>query len=299
LAATQASEALSAFGTCQPSRGQDLPKHLLSTSLFGHTAIEEILPIARELGMTALDVWPKVHGSQREQLAEIGEERFNELLSNSGCKLDCLTQYPLGPFGLGQEMRLAKRLGCGTIVTGSGGPKGLKGDELKRAVEDFAERMKPHLEVAQECGVTIAIENHASSLLDSPESMRWLFEMRASDRLGIAFAPYHLPQDESLLQQLIRDVLPSIQVFYAWQHGKGCMQAQEKQDERLQLPGRGSLDFGPLFSELRKGGYSHWVEVFMHPFPRGIPIDEDLASVGELLRECKSYVDRVWHTAGV
>jgi len=273
------------------------PKHLLSSSLFGYSRLEEILPIAKRLGINSLDIWPKVHGNQREQLAEMGEDKFVELLSNNGCRLDCLTQYPLGPFGLADEMRLAKRLGCQTIVTGSGGPKGLQGDELKASMREFVEKLKPHLELAHKTGVRIAIENHANSLLDSPDSMRWLCEMRPSDRLGIAFAPYHLPQNQELLSKLVRDVLPCIEVFYAWQHGKGCMQAQPKHDERLQLPGRGSLDFLPLFRELRRGNYNRWVEVFMHPFPRGIPIAEEMPEVFELLSEAKSYVDRTWNAA--
>jgi len=272
-------------------------KHLLSSSLFGYSRLEEILPIAKRLGINSLDIWPKVHGNQREQLAEMGEDKFVELLSNNGCRLDCLTQYPLGPFGLADEMRLAKRLGCQTIVTGSGGPKGLQGDELKASIREFVEKLKPHLELAHKTGVRIAIENHANSLLDSPESMRWLCEMRPSDRLGIAFAPYHLSQNQELLSKLVRDVLPCIEVFYAWQHGKGSMQAQPKHDERLQLPGRGSLDFLPLFRELRRGNYNRWVEVFMHPFPRGIPIAEEMPEVFELLSEAKSYVDRTWNAA--
>ena len=57
------------------------PKHLLSSSLFGYTELDKILPIAKRLGITSLDVWPKVHGNQREQLNEMGEEKFVELLS--------------------------------------------------------------------------------------------------------------------------------------------------------------------------------------------------------------------------
>ena len=57
-------------------------------------------------------------------------------------------------------MRLAQRFGCRTIVTGGRGPVGLKGSELKAGVTGFVEKMKPHLAVAEETGVTIAIENH-------------------------------------------------------------------------------------------------------------------------------------------
>jgi sugar phosphate isomerase/epimerase len=226
----------------------------------------------------------------------MGEAKFAELLASHECKLECLTQYPLGPFGLGEEMRLAKRLGCGTIVTGSGGPKGLTGEELKQSLRQWAEKMKPHLELAHQCDVTIAIENHANSLLDSPDSIRWFQDFRPSERLAIAFAPYHLPQDEAMLSALIGDVLPSIEVFYAWQHGKGCMQAQPKEDEQLQLPGRGNLDFTPLLAQLKKGAYRRWTEVFMHPFPRGVPIAERLDQVTELLAASKAYVDQTWNS---
>jgi len=296
-AASLASNSAASLQANETVSQQSAPRHLLSSSLFGYSNLSDILPVAKRLGIQAIDVWPKVHGNQREQLTQMGEAKFAELLASHECKLECLTQYPLGPFGLGEEMRLAKRLGCGTIVTGSGGPKGLVGEELKQSLRQWAEKMKPHLEVAQECDVTIAIENHASSLLDSPDSIRWFQDFRPSERLAIAFAPYHLPQDEAMLSALIGDVLPSIEVFYAWQHGKGCMQAQPKEDEQLQLPGRGSLDFAPLLAQLKKGTYRRWTEVFMHPFPRGVPIAERLDQVTELLADSKAYVDQTWNSA--
>lgn len=296
-AASLASNSAASLQANETVSQQSAPRHLLSSSLFGYSNLSDILPVAKRLGIQAIDVWPKVHGNQREQLTQMGEAKFAELLASHECKLECLTQYPLGPFGLGEEMRLAKRLGCGTIVTGSGGPKGLAGEELKQSLRQWAEKMKPHLEVAQECDVTIAIENHASSLLDSPDSIRWFQDFRPSERLAIAFAPYHLPHDEAMLSALIGDVLPSIEVFYAWQHGKGCMQAQPKEDEQLQLPGRGSLDFAPLLAQLKKGTYRRWTEVFMHPFPRGVPIAERLDQVTELLAASKAYVDQTWNSA--
>lgn len=86
--------------------------------------------------------------------------------------LGCITQYPLGPFGLQDEMRFSKRMGCRTIVTGARGPKNLTGNDLKLAVKDFGEKMKPHLKVAEEMNVTVAIENPENSLINSPDSMK-------------------------------------------------------------------------------------------------------------------------------
>ena len=247
-------------------------KYMLGSCMYGYTDLQEIVPEVKKAGATAIDLWPKVHGNQREQLDKMGEERFVELLEKYGIQLGCITQYKLGPFGLRDEMRLAKKLGGSTIVTGAVGPKGLKGLELKSAVAAFIEKMKPHLEIAEASGVTIAIENHANSLIESPESMRYLAELRTSKKLAIAFAPYHLPQEADALSGLIRDLGNSIEVFYAWQHGMGCMKKLPKKQELLQMPGRGSLNFKPLIVALEEIDYRGWFEIFMHPFPRGIPI---------------------------
>jgi len=267
-------------------------RYVLASCLYGYADLRTILPEVRKTGADAIDIWPKVHGSQREQLDEMGEDRFAALLKTHGVRLACITQYKLGPFALQDEMRLAARLGCRTIVTGAGGPKNLKGTELKAAVREFIEKMKPHLVVAEETGVTIAIENHAASLVESPDSMRWLAEMRPTSRLAIAFAPYHLPQDARLLAGLIRDLRGRIEVFYAWQHGMGCMQKLPKEQELLQMPGRGPLNFAPLLAALRDIDFRGNTEIFMHPVPRGDPILDSPAAVTAEIHRAREYLER-------
>lgn len=265
-------------------------KYILGSCMYGYTAISEILPEVSKVGAGAIDLWPMPHGNQREQLDEMGESRFAQLLEQHGVSLGCITQYKLGPFGLGDEMRLAKRLNCQTIVTGGAGPKGLKGTELKAAIAEFAEKMKPHLAVAEETGVNIAIENHGNNLIESPDSLKWLRELRSSDRLRIALAPYHLEQDTRDLATLIRDLGDSLEVFYAWQHGKGCMEKLPKEEELLQMPGRGDLDFGPLLDALQEINYTGWTEIFMHPVPRGIPILDSTEAVTDEINRSRQYL---------
>lgn len=269
------------------------PNYLLGSCMYGYMQLDEILPETRRVGAKAIDIWPKVHGNQREQLGELGEEKFMQMLKQHDVTLGCITQYPLGPLGLQNEMRLASRLGCETIVTGSVGPKDRTGSELKRAVSEFCEKMKPHLDIAEETGVTIAIENHANSLIDSPDSLKWLAELAHNEKLGIALAPYHLPQDDNLLADLIRTLGSAIQVFYAWQHGMGCMEKLPKEQELLQLPGRGSLDFAPLISALKEIQYSGWTEIFMHPVPRGISIHETAAEVSAEINRSRDYLSKL------
>ena len=266
------------------------PRYILGSCMYGYTKLAEILPEVRKIGATAIDIWPKVHGNQREQLDEMGEDKFAALLKQHKVTLGCITQYKLGPFGLQKEMRLAKRLGCQTIITGGSGPRNLQGKALKAAVAAFVEKMKPHIAVAEETGVTIAIENHGNNLIDSPDSLKWLVELRPSKHLAVALAPYHLPQDEKLLANLIRSLGKGIAMFYAWQHGMGCSKKLPKAQELLQMPGRGDLDFTPLLKALGDIKYAGWTEIFMHPVPRGIPILKTTKAVTAEINRSRKYL---------
>jgi sugar phosphate isomerase/epimerase len=285
-AATMAPLAAKALASAEPFRLH----YVLASCMYGYTDVRKILPEVKKTGADAIDIWPKVHGSQREQLDEMGEAQFAALLKQHDVKLGCITQYKLGPFALKDEMHLAKRLGCRTIVTGCVGPKGLKGDALKAAIKGFVEKMKPHLAVAEETGVTIAIENHANNPMESPDGMKWLVEFCPTPRLAVAFAPYHLPQDTKLLSDLIRALGGRIAVFYAWQHGHGCMKKLPKDEELLQMPGRGPLDFLPLLKALKNTNFKGNTEIFMHPVPRGIPILEPTSAATAEINRARKYL---------
>lgn len=267
-------------------------RYLLGSCLYGYMDLGSILPEVAKAGAAALDIWPKVHGSQREQLDDLGEERFAALLARHDVKLGCITQYRLGPFRLGDELKMAARLGCQTVVTGGEGPKGLTGDALKEAVRAFVEKLRPTLDAASEAGVTVAIENHGNNLIESPDAMKWLVEFRPSPCLGVALAPYHLPQDAQALAALIRALGDGLAVFYAWQYGEGCMTRMPKERELLQMPGRGPLDFKPLLAALREIRFSGWTEIFMHSTPRGTAILDLPAEVTAEVNRARAYLEQ-------
>ena len=273
------------------SRKKDFSlRYILGSCMYGYMDLATILPEVSDIGATAIDIWSKVHGNQREQLEEMGEESFFRLLKQHHVELGCITAFKLGPFNLQGELRMGARLGCRTMVTGSVGPKGLTGSELKSEVKVFVEKMKPQLDVADQTGITIAIENHGNSLIYSPDSLKWMVELRPSQHLGVALAPYHLPQDEKLLSDLIRSLGDSIELFYAWQYGMGCMQKLPKDQELMQMPGRGTLDFIPLLAALRDVNYKGWTEIFMHPTPRGIPILDKAPAVTQEINRARDYL---------
>jgi sugar phosphate isomerase/epimerase len=206
-------------------------------------------------------------------------------------KLEVSTRYDLGPFKLQDEFAVLKKFGGSIIVTGGKGKAGLTGEELKKAVKQFAEELKPHLVKAGEHGITIAIENHGKNLIESPDSIKWLAEFGGDLPLGIDLAPYHLPQDPELLAGLIRTLGSKLSILLAWQYGMGCMKPMPKDEELQQMPGRGKLDFTPLVKALKDIKFQGFTEIFMHPTPRGIPILPTAEETTKEIVRAKEYLD--------
>ena len=252
----------------------------------------DVLGEIRKTGAEHIDIWPQRHANHREQIEAIGHQKFSAMLKQHKVKVGILTHFDLGPFGLQAEMKVTKKFGGSMIICGSRGPRNLKGDALKAAIREFIEKMKPHVAVAEKIGITIGIENHSSSLIHSPDSIRWFAEFNTSTHLGIALAPYHLPQDAGLIASLISDLGKHLVHFYAWQYGMGCGKKLPKEQELLQMPGRGKLDFTPIVSSLRKINYDGWTEVFMHPVPRGIPIMPTAAGVSKEINRAREYLEK-------
>ena len=269
--------------------------YILSSSMYGTLPLNTILPEVAKTGSNTIDIWPRVHGNQREQMEEMGHEKFAALLKQHRTDLGCITRYDLGPFGLQKEMKVAQKFGTKVLVCGGRGRKGLKGTELKAEVKKFAELLKPHAAAAEKSNVIIAIENHGNNLMDSSDSMKWLVELAPSKHLGIALAPYHLESlgvDADGHAKLIKALGNRIALFYAWQHGMGCSKKLPKEQELLQMPGRGKLDFVPIVRALKQINYSGYTSIFMHPVPRGIPILENATACTAEINRARAYLGR-------
>ena len=146
-------------------------------------------------------------------------ESFAEMLRQHGVGTG--PDHALRPGAIRPAGRNAvlKRFGGRVIVTGA---KNADGATLRDRVKAFVDSLRPHVALAEELGVAIGIENHANSLINEPDSIRYFAEFAPSKHLGIALAPYHLPQQEGLIAQLITDLGEHLVHFQAWQHGRAA-----------------------------------------------------------------------------
>ena len=74
--------------------------YILASCMYGTLPLVEIIPEVQKIGSQHIDIWPQVHGNQREQVESMGHEAFVELLNAHGVTLGISTRFDLGPFAL-------------------------------------------------------------------------------------------------------------------------------------------------------------------------------------------------------
>lgn len=268
-------------------------RYVLSSALYGETPLDTILPEVSKAGCEAIDIWCRVHGNQREQITEMGDDAFAALLEKYHTKLGVSTRYPLGPMKLQDEMVWLKKLGGKIVLCGSSGPKNPQGAEAKAAIQKFMEDMKPHVAKAEELGVVIAIENHANTALYHPDSLRYFAEFNHSRALGVALAFHHMHDWQDQIPTLIRDLgAAQLPFVYFQEHSEGISKKVAKEVEMQQMPGfGGTLDYRLVVKALRDIRFAGVVSLFMHPTPRGVPILPTTEEVTAAVNKSRAYVE--------
>ena len=269
-------------------------RYILSSAMYGYMPLESILPQVTLTGSEAIDVWCKVHGNQREQIDKMGHNVAKNLLAKHKVKAAVFTRYPLGPFGLVDEMRkIHKNFDAEIIVCGTTGPSEVKGKEAKKVVSEFLEKMKPHESVAEELGMTIAVENHSRQFLYHPDSLQYFAELNSSKNLGVALAPHHLHRFQDQIPAIIRDLgNANIPFMYFQEHSDGMSKKTSKEIEMRQMPGfGGGLDYKPILRALKDIKYDGYCEIFMHPVPRGIPILPTIEEISKAINKSREYIE--------
>jgi sugar phosphate isomerase/epimerase len=269
-------------------------RHVLSTNQYGHLPIAEITPEAHAAGCEGLDVWSGQWGDQQEQVEALGHEKFAAILEQHRVKVSCFTCMRPGFTKAGPQMRTMKKFGGSMVVAGFGGggkeATKLRGDELRAVIRKQVEVLKPACALAGELGIKLAIENHLGGPLEPPDGLKILAEEIRDPHVGIAFAPFHLPQDAELLGRLVGDLGEKIFYYYAWQYGDGSGNIPVPQQKK-QLPGVGPLDFKPMLAALKRHRFAGLTAIFMHPTPRGTPLHPTIAETTAELNRAKRFLE--------
>lgn len=267
-------------------------RYVLSTSVYGNLPIADIVAEVAAAGCDGLDIWAGRWGNQREQIEALGPEKFSALLEQHRTRVRCYTCMDTGLLKAEPQMRPMKRFGGDLIVAmiGGGGGPNLRGAELRAAIHAQVARLRPAFDASAEAGVRLAIENHSGGILASPDSLGLLVDAIPQTHVGLAFAPYHLPQDPALLGKLIGELGERLFYFYAWQHGDGSGDLPPPR-QRRQLPGVGPLDFKPMLAALKRIRFAGPTSIFMHPTPRGSPIHPTVAETTAELNRAGAYLE--------
>jgi sugar phosphate isomerase/epimerase len=151
--------------------------------------------------------------------------------------------------------------------------------ELTTAMRAFFEKLKPQIDKAAETKVRLAIENHDSALLCTPDSFKAFVDLNpAPQHVGLGVAPFHLQNIKASVEDVIRTAGSQLLFFYAWQSADGMNQ----------LPGHGPADFVPWLRALAEINYRGYVNPFMHGHPTPEELSAGIGKACAYLKDCST-----------
>ncbi len=250
------------------------PRLRLSTSSihFKDLPIEQACEQIARLGFEGIDIWCAYDKCPHldDVAARLGPEGLKEMLARNRLKLYAFSTY-VG--GYAKYAELLGQAGGGVAIQGSAAP--CKPDELTAKMKSFLESLKPLADLAEQHSSWLAIENHGTALLDSPDSFKAFVDLNPHRRVGIALAPYHLQAIGAPVEEAIRIAGRQLLFFYAWQ----------KADGMNQLPGHDATDFQPWLAALAEVNYRWFVNPFMHGQVEPATMARALAKSRDYLRQ--------------
>lgn len=222
-----------------------------STVLYGRQALDRACSELASVGLRHIDLWHVENWC--EHLAD-GVPTVRETLRRHGLELDTISAFnrPLArlPALLDQLAGLNGRV----LITASAKPD--------VTVPRYLEEIDPVIRHAESLGVTLAIENHGATVIDSIQSMLALLNLQDSAALGIALSPIHLYNRGESTADAIHALGHRVALCYAWDWGARGL--ANWKDPTQQFIGTGNVDHRPIFRALQATGYAHPVQLFAH-----------------------------------
>jgi sugar phosphate isomerase/epimerase len=251
-----------------------------SSVMLAELPIEEVCARAAKLGFEAIDIWCPFDNCKHlaDVVARLGPDGLKQLLAKHQLALASFTTYTTKTEAVGfpAYADFIGKFGGGVVVRGSEYIN-VKSENLATAMRAFFEKLKPQIEKAAETKVRLAIENHHSALLSTPDSFKAFVDLNpAPQHVGLGIAPYHLQNLKASVEDAIRTAGSQLLFFYAWQSADGIKQ----------FPGHGPADFTPWLKALADIHYQGFVNPFMHGHPTPEELDAGMIKACSYLKEC-------------
>lgn len=255
-------------------------KLAFSSVMLAGLPIEDVCASAARLGFEGIDIWCPFDTCTHlaDVVARLGPEGLKALLARHQLSLAAFTAYTgkQEPVGFPAYADFIGRFGGGVVVRGSEYTQ-VTPENLTAKMRAFFEALKPQIEKAAETKARLAIENHHSTLLSTPDSFKAFVDLNpAPQQLGLAIAPFHLQNLRAKVEDVIRTAGSQLWFFYAWQSADGMNQ----------LPGHGPTDFTPWIKALAEIDYQGFVNPFLHGHPSPEALSAALTKACAYLREC-------------
>lgn len=278
------------------------------SSILDYASFEEVIEVASKLGYECLEVacWPKQKATRRYagvthiDIDELDEEKIiyvKDLCAKKNVEISSLAYYPntLDPDlekrsvhveHLKKMIRVAPKLGVKTITTFIGR---IQDKNIQENLDVFKEVWRPIVDLAEECGVRIAIENcpmlftkdewpGGQNLATTPKIWRKMFELIDSEYLGLNYDPSHFVWQHmdyikplyEFKNKIFHVHYKDIKIYSDKLNDVGIM-AYPLEFMSPKLPGLGDVDWGRYISALTDIGYDGYtcVEIEDKAFESG------------------------------
>lgn len=154
-------------------------------------------------------------------------------------------------------IRLAKELGSKNLSTEPGGPLPSPADPNKLQV--FSAGLEKAAKVAEEQDVQLLVEPEPGLLIENSNQFKHFMEKIESDHVGLNFDIGHFYCVNEDPAKLVYDLSGYIAHFHL------ADIASNRVHNHL-IPGRGSIDFRPVFDAMDDIGYDGFVTVELYPY---------------------------------
>ncbi|MEW6427117.1 MAG: sugar phosphate isomerase/epimerase [Thermodesulfobacteriota bacterium] len=248
-----------------------------STNAFRRFSLLETLDILAEIGYQGVEImadiphaWPPL---PREQVDAIGDRLRQRQLAVAN--INAFMTHAIGdtwhPSWIeddpdyrrqrvdhtGRAIELAAALGCPTISTEPGGPPAAKSGEEALAL--FRAGLATVQPLAKALGVRVLIEPEPELLIENSRQFLSFIETVDQSVFGLNFDIGHFFCVGEDPAALIRQLAP----WLGHVHLEDI--AADRRHHHL-LPGRGAIEFAPIFAALADIGYQGFVTIELYPY---------------------------------